>query len=334
MSTRDKRAARREQWQSEESDQADTEITAISEPQVEIQVQFPVQFPEQQAEIHTISEPRVEIQVQFPVQSPEPQAVIPEQQRRPNRAFSVFHSLRLREQSATRIIPQRGPEFGLLMRNHTPPPPTQPVVRRRRAPENWRGGQRRPRRVVNLPPQPQVEEGPYDFSWGAVFVHLLWARLGRVQPYLSGLHIHDYSGTTMQFILIQSGLRIEGTNTEILRIELRYNHPAFGFSRDPNTANDWSTRTKFDRNERISLRPYEVFSHMHHVLPLNEVAVNAAQSRLVGFPAFTHSAYRLEGGGYLGIFHDDYNISEPVIQIVVMAIREYYRRAAGAPPAH
>ena len=313
MSARDKRAARRnvrEQWQSEERDQADSEITVISEPQVEINVRSP--------------EPQAEIQVR----PPEPQAEIPEQQRRRNRAPSVFHSLRLREQSATRIIPQRGPEFGLLMRNHTPPPPTQPVVRRRRAPENWRGGQRRPRRVVNLLPQPQVEEGPYDFSWGAVLVHLLWARIGRVQPFLSDLHITDCSGTPMQFVLIQSGLRIEGTNTERLCIELSYNHPAFGFSRDPDNANTWRG-SRFDRSERISLRPYEAFSHMHHVLPLNEVAANAAQHRLVGFPAFTHSAYSLEGGGYLGIFHDNYNISEPVIQLVVMAIREYYRRAAG-----
>ena len=75
MSARDKRTARRnerEQWQIEERDQADSEITVISEPQVEIHVRSP--------------EPQAEIQVR----PPEPQAEIPEQQRRRNRAPSVF----------------------------------------------------------------------------------------------------------------------------------------------------------------------------------------------------------------------------------------------------
>ena len=211
-------------------------------------------------------------------------------------------------------------------------PPSPPKKRRRRAPEKWRGGQRRPRRIVDVPP-PLPEETPFDFGWGSVFVHLLWDRLGRVEPYLRDLRIHDYSDETESCVLILTrSWIVQGTNTDSLRIVLRRNEPSSGFSSNPDTANDWNADSRYDRLERIRLSPYEAFSHMYHTLPRGE-------GRLIGFPAFTHQAFCSVGDlvgdtERLSILHDDYNISEPVLRLVVMAIREYYRRAAGGvPPA-
>ena len=182
--------------------------------------------------------------------------------------------------------------------------------------------------------------GTPNLCWGSVFVNLLRNVLGN-EPYWNDLRIIDDSGEEDQHVVIRSRSEPEtvpfvGNTTGRLRIDLNYNLPSFGFSNDSHQAfvNNWSKDCRSKRNVRISLRPLDEFIHWVQPMPLPPGASEGRVRRFADFTEWNHGVYQVANPVRLAVFHDDYNFSYPVIQIVARAIREHHRRMAGGMAPH
>ena len=189
-----------------------------------------------------------------------------------------------------------------------------------------------------------LRSGSPDLTWGPVFVTLLRGLLGS-QPFWDDLFITDASNSDEQIVIIESwhdmNGPLRGTTVGRLYITVLCNHPCCGFSEDPHhtRVDDWSAACWTVRGCRITLRPPAEFGHF--VLPLPRTAEGIAAhwphwprtQRFARFAAWSHGVYkRLAPTEHLAVYHDDYSISVPAVEVVAMAIREHYRRAAGGAP--
>jgi hypothetical protein len=186
-----------------------------------------------------------------------------------------------------------------------------------------------------------LRSGSPDMTWGPVFATLLQGLLGS-QPFWADLIIFDGSNTDEQVVVIESRndlcSTLRGTTVGRLYIHVLFNHPCHGFSEDwhPTRVNDWSAACWTTRGCRITLRPLAEFTHFVSAQPrtAEEVAANWPRTqRFTRFSAWSHGVYkRLAPTEHLAVYHDDYSSSDTVVEVVAMAIREHYRRAAGGDP--
>jgi hypothetical protein len=169
------------------------------------------------------------------------------------------------------------------------------------------------------------QTGGHGFAveWGAVFVDLLRRALG-AEPFWSDLKFYDRTREEDQLVYIgsSSDRRPYGK----LTIEVLHDHPCFGFSADPDSADDWTRQVRRNRACRVRIRPRQMLE------PHLDQPEGTRISRFARFNRWTHAAF-VDMCPYpcLAVYHDDYNTSYPVLGIVELAIREYYRISTDAP---
>ena len=165
------------------------------------------------------------------------------------------------------------------------------------------------------------QTGGHGFAveWGAVFVDLLQRALG-AEPFWSDLRFHDRTREEAQLVYIgsSSDRRPYGK----LTIEVLHDHPLTGWSGEI----DWTRQVRRNRACRVRIRPRQMLEpHLHE-------PEDTRISRFARFNRWTHAAFvDMRPYPCLAVYHDDYNTSYPVLAIVELAIREYYRVSVDAP---